>query len=111
MRLSYGKGITSAVSAAHFWKRFPHNHPPLQCKGGCSIINEPLRGVFYNLENMHRLISYIKDTRAELVHVSWPTRRQALIFTAIVIVISIAVSFSLGLVDYILSLILQKFVL
>ena len=83
---------------------------PLHCRGWCSIINGAPRGVFYN-SNMNRLINYIRDTRGELVHVSWPTRRQAMIFTAIVIVVSVAVSFSLGFVDYVLSLILQKFVL
>ena len=60
---------------------------------------------------MSRFINYIKDTRGELAHVSWPTRKQAIVFTAIVIVISILTALYLGLFDYILSLILQKFVL
>lgn len=58
-----------------------------------------------------RFGNYIKDTRGELTHVSWPTRRQAAVFTVIVIVISIAVAIYLGFIDYVLSLILQKFVL
>ena len=47
---------------------------------------------------------YIKETRGELKHVSWPTRKQAIAFTAIVIVISLGLSLYLGLFDYIFSL-------
>jgi len=60
---------------------------------------------------MNRFINYIKDTRGELVHVSWPTRRQAMTFTVIVVIISILTSVFLGFFDYVLSLIMQKFVL
>lgn len=60
---------------------------------------------------MNRLVNYIKDSRAELTHVSWPTRRQAIVFTAVVIVVSFLAAAYLGFFDYILSLILQKFVL
>lgn len=57
------------------------------------------------------LIDYIKETRSELKHVSWPTRNQTIAFTVLVIIISIAVSFFLGFFDYLFSLILQKFVI
>lgn len=74
------------------------------------MIKERPRGCFL-LKQMQRLINYIKDTRNELHFVSWPTRRQAIIFTAVVIVISFLVALYLGFFDYIFSLILQKFVL
>jgi len=60
---------------------------------------------------MNRLINYIRDTRGELQYVSWPTRRQSIIFTVVVIVISVLASIFLGFFDYIFSLILQKFIL
>ena len=60
---------------------------------------------------MNRLINYVKDTRGELAHVSWPTRKQAVGFTLIVIAVSIFTAFFLGFFDYIFSLIIQKFVL
>jgi len=53
---------------------------------------------------MKKFINYIKDTRAELKHVSWPTKKQSIWFTAIVIVVSLIVSFFLGLFDFIFSL-------
>ena len=60
---------------------------------------------------MQRFINYIKDTRGELKHVSWPTRRQSITFTIVVIIISILVAIFLGFFDFIFSLILQKFVI
>ncbi len=53
------------------------------------------------------LATYIKETRAELSHVSWATREQAIQYTALVILISLAVSFYLGLFDSIFSFILK----
>ena len=50
------------------------------------------------------LANYIKETQGELKHVSWPTRQQAIAFTAIVVVISVGLSLYLGLFDYIFSL-------
>jgi preprotein translocase SecE subunit len=56
------------------------------------------------------LITYLQDTQSELKHVSWPTRRQTIIFTIIVVLISLFVSFFLGFFDFLFKLILQKFV-
>lgn len=53
---------------------------------------------------------YIKETRNELNHVSWPTRKQAIAFTAIVISISIAVAVYLGAADFLLSRIVKLIV-
>jgi len=53
------------------------------------------------------LINYIKETKGELVHVSWPTRKQAIAFTIVVIIMSLLVSFFLGIFDFIFSKILE----
>lgn len=60
---------------------------------------------------MNRFISYLKDTRAELVHVRWPSRAEAIGFTAVTIVVSLATAVFLGFFDYLFSLILQKFII
>jgi preprotein translocase subunit SecE len=52
---------------------------------------------------MSKLTEYIRDTRGELKHVSWPTRRQAIAFTVIVIAISLGVSLYLGFFDALFS--------
>lgn len=57
------------------------------------------------------LITYLKDTQGELKHVSWPTRNQAIAFTLVVVIISVFVSFFLGFFDYLLKLVLEKFVI
>lgn len=59
---------------------------------------------------MKRFIQYIKDTKAELEHVKWPTRREAVSFTLMVFFVSIATAIVLGFFDYLLSLVIQKFV-
>lgn len=46
---------------------------------------------------------YLKGTKAELGHVKWPTRRQASLFTALVVIISIAIAYFLGVFDFIFS--------
>ena len=54
-----------------------------------------------------RIGEYIKETRAELKHVSWPTRRQATVFTVVVIVISLITAAYLGAFDYIFTSLLK----
>lgn len=53
-------------------------------------------------------INYLKETKGELRHVNWPTRKQATIFTAVVIVLSIFVSLYLGLFDFLFTTVLQE---
>jgi preprotein translocase SecE subunit len=51
----------------------------------------------------NRLIQYIQDTRAELRHVSWPTQKQTMIFTVLVIIISLLIAFYLGAFDFVFT--------
>lgn len=48
-------------------------------------------------------IQYLKDTRGELNHVAWPTRVQTVIFTILVIVLSILISLYLGFFDFLFT--------
>jgi len=59
---------------------------------------------------MNKFINYIKDTRGELKHVSWPTKKQSIWFTVIVIVVSLLTAAFLGFFDFILSLGLDNFI-
>ncbi|HBM45851.1 MAG: Preprotein translocase, SecE subunit [Parcubacteria group bacterium GW2011_GWF2_38_76] len=56
-------------------------------------------------------IAYVKETRAELRHVSWPTKAQTINFTVAVIIISILTSFYLAFFDGVFISILQKVIL
>jgi preprotein translocase subunit SecE len=49
---------------------------------------------------MSRLGNYLRDTKAELKHVSWPTQRQAAVYTLLVIVISGITAVFVGLFDH-----------
>lgn len=53
-----------------------------------------------------KLVEYLKDTRSELKHVSWPTRAQSTAFTVIVIILSLVAALFLGLFDYLFTEIL-----
>ncbi|MCK5095735.1 MAG: preprotein translocase subunit SecE [Candidatus Pacebacteria bacterium] len=50
---------------------------------------------------------YLKETQAELKHVSWPTQKQITYFTIVVIIISIITAVFLGVADLGFSRILQ----
>jgi preprotein translocase SecE subunit len=52
---------------------------------------------------MSTFINYLKDTAAELRHVSWPTRAQTFIYTILVIVISVLTAFYTGFFDFLFS--------
>ncbi len=56
---------------------------------------------------MSRLLTYFKETRAEMKHVVWPTRKQAILYTIVVIVISLATAAYLGFFDFVFSTILK----
>lgn len=56
---------------------------------------------------MANLVNYFKETRAELKHVAWPTKKQAIVYTAVVIIISIVTALYLGAFDYLFSNLLK----
>jgi preprotein translocase subunit SecE len=55
-------------------------------------------------------IDYLRDTRGELRHVSWPTRKQAINYTIIVLIVSIGTGLFLGLLDFLFSMVLKRFI-
>lgn len=45
------------------------------------------------------LAKYLRDTQGELKHVSWPTKKQTVAFTLLVIAVSLVVAAFLGFFD------------
>jgi preprotein translocase SecE subunit len=43
-------------------------------------------------------------------HVTWPSRKQAIFYSAAVVIVSVGVAFLLGLFDYIFAKLLTLFV-
>ena len=58
----------------------------------------------------NRLVRYFKETRAELRKVSWPTRKQAINLTLIVLAVTVAMAIFLGAVDLLFASLLRLLV-
>ena len=61
-------------------------------------------------EVVQKIIQFIKEAKVELKKVTWPTPKQTLASTAVVIIIVFIVSIYLGIVDFALAK-LVKFIL
>lgn len=59
---------------------------------------------------MSRLGNYLRDTKAELKHVSWPTQRQAFVYTLLVILISGLTAVFVGAFDRVFTNLLDLLV-
>ncbi len=57
---------------------------------------------------MAKFIEYLKETRAEFKHVTWPTRMQTIYFTATVIVVSVFIAYFLGFFDTVFKVGLER---
>jgi preprotein translocase subunit SecE len=51
----------------------------------------------------NRLVRYLKETRAEMRKVHWPTRREARQLTLIVVAVTVVMTLILGVIEFILS--------
>ncbi len=56
-----------------------------------------------------KITEYLREVRTEMSHVSFPTRKQTIAFTGVVIALSLVMAVYLGLVDYLLSLLVGAF--
>lgn len=56
------------------------------------------------------VINYLRETRGELRHVTWPSRSQTINYTVIVLVISIGTGIFLGVLDFVFGKGLQFFI-
>jgi preprotein translocase subunit SecE len=55
----------------------------------------------------NRLTRYLKETRAELRKVAWPTREQATNLTLIVLAVTIVMAIFLGVVDLVAAAVVR----
>jgi preprotein translocase SecE subunit len=56
-----------------------------------------------------KITDYLTEVKAEMSHVSFPTRKQTIMFTGVVIVLSLIVAAYLGLVDYLFKMLVGGF--
>jgi len=50
-----------------------------------------------------KITEYIKETQAEMTHVTWPTRKQAISYAVAVILVSIVTALLLALFDFVFA--------
>lgn len=58
-----------------------------------------------------KLVQYLKEVKIEAKKINWPTRKEAIRYTLIVLGISLVIGIFLGVVDLIFIFILNKFLL
>ncbi|MDO8435987.1 MAG: preprotein translocase subunit SecE [bacterium] len=58
-----------------------------------------------------KIITFLKEVRLEVKKVNWPTRDETIRYTLIVIGVSVAVAIYLGGLDFLIGILLNKFVL
>lgn len=54
--------------------------------------------------------NYLKEVRAEMKHVAWPSRTQTIAYTVVVIAVSLFTAIYLGLWDYLFAALIKKIV-
>jgi len=55
------------------------------------------------MAHMNTFTTYLKNVRAELAHVVWPTRYQSLIHVALIVLISIVTALFIAGLDYVFT--------
>ncbi|MBI3019829.1 MAG: preprotein translocase subunit SecE [Parcubacteria group bacterium] len=58
-----------------------------------------------------KITDYIKETQTEMRHVNWPTRKQVVAFTVLVIAFSLGIAFFLGFFDFLFAFLLELFLI
>lgn len=57
------------------------------------------------------LSSFLREARDELKKVSWPDRQTTIRYSIIVVVASLVVGFVIGGIDYLFTLLIERFIL
>lgn len=52
-------------------------------------------------------IKFLKEVRSELKRVTWPTKKEAIRLTSVVIAVSIVVGIYIGVLDYLFTKIME----
>ena len=60
---------------------------------------------------MDKITTFLKEVRVELAKVSWPTRKQIIVYTAVVIGLSLFFAVILGVLDIFYEFLINKFLI
>jgi len=57
-----------------------------------------------------KIITFFKEVKTEIKKVNWPTKKETLRYTLIVILVSIVTAIFLGGLDFVFTTLLNKFI-
>ena len=60
---------------------------------------------------MNKIVTFIQEAKEELLKVNWPSKKQTINYTLLVVAVSLAVAGFLGGLDFIFRYILKTFVI
>lgn len=60
---------------------------------------------------LRKLRSFLREVRLEMKKVNWPSRKETIKYTLIIVGVSLTIAAFLGGLDYVFSTLLNKFVL
>ena len=72
------------------------------------MTRNPERG-FKNDQKYMNILNFLREVKGEMKHVNWPTKKQTLTYTSLVIVVSIFVAAYVGVFDHLFTLVIQQF--
>lgn len=52
---------------------------------------------------MSNFFNYLKNVKAELTHVVWPSRKTILVHTGLIVLLSAVAAIFIGILDYLLT--------
>jgi len=59
----------------------------------------------------HKIVTFFKETYLEIKRVNWPSKKDLLEYTALVIFVTVIVAAILGMLDFVFTSILNKIIL
>ena len=86
---------------------------PLTGAGFCSIVDTSIGlGAVFRYKNsmLGNIHTYLVEAVAEMRKDIWPTKKQTVNYTLLVIVLSVGVAASFGILDYVLNLGLESII-
>ncbi len=60
---------------------------------------------------MQQVINFFREAKGELMKVNWPTQKELIRYTVLVVLISLGVALFLGALDTLFSYLVEKFLL
>ena len=60
---------------------------------------------------MRALLTFLTEAKVELSRVNWPTQKEVIRYTLLVVVISLSVAAFLGALDFLFSFLVEKYLL